>query len=374
MGRVLIVGASGVVGSAAVERFLAEDDREVVAVSRRRPEVDVSRPYEHIAVDLRDATATRAAFGALDDVEDVVYAALFEKPGVMEGWTERDQMDTNLAMLRNVLDAVLAATPGLRHVGVLQGTKAYGVHLHPIPIPARERFPRDPHENFYWLQQDHLAEQAAQHGFSWTILRPQLVVGSTLNAPMNMIPVIGVYGAICREEGLPFGFPGGAQWVWQTSDARIVAGALLWASRAEPARDEIFNITNGEVCEWHHLWPAIADALGLEPGPDTPRRLSTWLPEHADTWDRVVEAHGLRPLSLAEVVGDSHHYSDFIFVHGAQEAPPPALVSDVKIRAAGFTEVIDTEESFRHWLGVLMRRGVLPPATTGRPATAASRL
>jgi nucleoside-diphosphate-sugar epimerase len=371
MGTVLIAGASGVVGSAALERFLADDDRDVVAVSRREPEVDAARPYRHISVDLRDAGATREALAGLGDVEDVVYTALFEKPGVVGGWTEHDQMDTNLAMLRNVMESVMEASPRLQHVSLLQGTKAYGVHLHPIRIPARERLARDPHENFYWLQEDYIREQAATRDFSWTVFRPQLVVGATLNAPMNMIPVIGVYAAICREEGLPFGFPGGAQWVWQTSDARIVAGALLWSSTAPAARNETFNVTNGEVCEWHDLWPSIADAVGLEAAEDTPRQLSAFLPERAATWDRVVARHGLRPLPLGEVIGESHHYSDFIFVHGAEEPPPPALVSDVKLRAAGFTEVMDTEETFRHWLGLLVERGVLPPATADHGAAVA---
>jgi nucleoside-diphosphate-sugar epimerase len=368
MGTVLIVGASGVVGSAALERFLRDDDREVVAVSQREPEIDAARPYRHLSVDLRDAEAAREALAGLDDVEDVVYAALYEKPGVMEGWTERDQMDTNLAMLRNVLGPAMDASPALQHVSLLQGTKAYGIHLHPIPVPARERLPRDPHENFYWLQEDYVRDEADERGFAWTVIRPQLVVGSTLNAPMNMIPVIGVYGAICREEGLPFGFPGGARWVFQTSDARIVAGALRWASTSPAARNEHFNVTNGEVCDWRELWPAIAGTLGLEPVDDTPRQLSTWLIERAATWDRVVRHHDLRPLSLAEVVGESHHYSDFIFVHGAEEPPPPALVSDVKIRAAGFAEVIDTEETFRYWLTKLMDRRVLPPVQVGAAA------
>ncbi len=35
------------------------------------------------------------------------------------------------------------------------------MHLHPIPIPARERFPRDQHENFYWLQEDYIREKSA---------------------------------------------------------------------------------------------------------------------------------------------------------------------------------------------------------------------
>ena len=50
-------------------------------------------------------------------------------------------MDTNLQMLQNLLEPLLASAKGLKHVSLLQGTKAYGVHLHPIPIPARERFP-----------------------------------------------------------------------------------------------------------------------------------------------------------------------------------------------------------------------------------------
>jgi nucleoside-diphosphate-sugar epimerase len=362
MGKVLVVGASGVVGSAVAERFLAEDDREVVTVSRREPEIEAARPFRHVSADLRDAEAARAALSELDDVEDVVYTALFEKPGVMEGWTETDQMETNLAMLRNVLDPVLAASPGLQHVSMLQGTKAYGVHLHPITVPARERQPRDPHENFYWLQEDLLAAEADRHGFSWSIFRPQLIVGSTLDAPMNMIPVIGAYAAICRAEGLPFSYPGGGDWVFQTSDSRIVAGAIHWASRAPEARNEVFNITNGEVCEWHELWPSIAATVGLEPGEPRPLQLSAFLPEHAATWDKVVAENGLRQNSLAGLVGESHHYSDFIFTYGNEEIPP-TIVSDVKIRAAGFNEVMDTEETFRYWLDLLAERNILPTVT-----------
>ncbi|MCU1504775.1 MAG: short-chain dehydrogenase, partial [Ilumatobacteraceae bacterium] len=43
-GTVLVVGASGLVGSAAVERFLV-DGWDVIATSRRAPEVDSDRPF-----------------------------------------------------------------------------------------------------------------------------------------------------------------------------------------------------------------------------------------------------------------------------------------------------------------------------------------
>src|SRR6202012_4018545 len=43
-GKVLIVGASGLVGAAAIDRFTAAGGWEVVAVSRRRPETESEGP------------------------------------------------------------------------------------------------------------------------------------------------------------------------------------------------------------------------------------------------------------------------------------------------------------------------------------------
>ena len=93
---------------------------------------------------------------AAGDVTHVVYAALFEKPGLLPGWFERDQMETNQLMLRNLLDPLLGVAAGLEHVTLLQGTKAYGAHVEPMAVPGRERNPRHEHENFYWLQEDDL--------------------------------------------------------------------------------------------------------------------------------------------------------------------------------------------------------------------------
>ncbi|RBY80916.1 short-chain dehydrogenase [Geodermatophilus sp. TF02-6] len=358
-GTVLVAGASGLVGAACVDRFLA-DGWDVVAVSRRRPEVDSDRPFEHLAVDLRDEAATRTAVAGLAGVTHLVYAAVYEKPGLIPGWTEQDQMDTNLAMLRNLLEP-LTGVAALRHVTLLQGTKAYGIHLHPMRVPARERQPRDEHANFYWLQEDHLTDEAAGR-FDWTIMRPQLVVGPNTGVVMNLPPVIGAFAAICRAEGRPFGFPGGVPYVWEAVDTRLVADAIRWAAEAPAAAGRHFNLTNGEVFEWRDLWPALADALGVPAGPDEPLSLAEFLPAKADVWDGVVAEHGLRPIAMADLLGESHHYADFCFAYGATQPPPPAFVSTVEIKQAGFCGVMDTEESFVHWIRVLQDRRVLPPA------------
>ena len=361
-GTVLIAGASGLVGAAAVESF-QKAGYDVVAVSRRKPEVEGDTPFRHVALDLQDAAACKAAAGDLADVTHVVYTAVYEKPGLIAGWSERDQMDTNLAMLRNLMEPLAASATGLQHLSLLQGTKAYGIHLHPMRIPGRERQTRDQHDNFYWLQEDYVRAKSAAEGWSFSIWRPQLIVGPNHGVVMNLPPIIGAYAAIRREEGLPFSFPGGAAWVWEAVDTRLVANALVWGATSPNAVGQTFNLTNGEVFEWRDMWPALAEELGVEVGPDEPVQLATYLPEKADVWDAIVAKHGLRKVSMADLVGESHFYADFCFAYGAEGGLPAAFVSTVKIKQAGFTETSDTEETFRYWLRKLIERKILPPSS-----------
>lgn len=358
MGAVLVAGATGLVGEAALEEFAAQG-REVIAVSRRPPQVDV--PHRHLAVDLTDADACRTAFAGLSDVTHVVYAALFEKPGLVAGWQEVDQMETNLSMLQNLMEPLTAAAKGLKHVTLLQGTKAYGAHVKPrIPIPARERAPRDDHANFYWLQEDYLRAQSETHGFAWTIFRPQIIVGGAWGAAMNPLLAIGAYAAIQRELGRPFSYPGGAPHIMEMVDPRLLGPVFAWAAETPAAAGEAFNITNGDVYNWPDLWPTLADAVGLDRGADAPLRLAEYLPAHADVWDRIVARDGLQPIPLLRFLGESHHYADMLMRPGVESTALPILVSTVKLRQAGFHACYDTEDTLRHWLGVMADRRLLP--------------
>ena len=358
-GKVLIAGASGVVGSAALEAFL-EDGWEVIALSRRAPDIRNTRPFKHLRVDLRDEAAAREILAPLKDVSHIAFAALYELPGLISGWTDPAQMETNFVMLRNCVEPLINQSGTLEHVTIMQGTKAYGVHLHPMDIPARETAPRDPHANFYWLQEDYLRERGPGAGFSYTIMRPPMVVGGAIGAAMNMAPVLGVYAAICREEGRPFGFTGGAPYVWEALDSRVLAKAFLWAAQSRQAKNEVFNVSNGDVFDWRSAWPTIADALGVEVGEDTPMSLAEFLPTKSDTWDRIVDKHGLRKIALKDLLGESHFIADFCVLAGVTETPPPALMSTIKIHKAGFNEVCDTGEMFRYWLNDLIERNILP--------------
>ncbi|WP_312756189.1 NAD-dependent epimerase/dehydratase family protein, partial [Pulveribacter sp.] len=163
----LIVGATGVVGQACLRHFASLPGWHAIGVARRA--IALPAGATALQLDLQDAAACRAALSARDDITHVVYAAVYEQPGgLVGGWHDQDQMRINLHMLRNVIEPLDRPGGPLRHVTIMQGGKAYGVHIHPqIAVPARERWPRDAHENFYWLQEDFLRERQARSGNAW---------------------------------------------------------------------------------------------------------------------------------------------------------------------------------------------------------------
>ena len=169
---ILIAGASGVVGMAATEYFASLPDWQVMALSRRP--VSLPDGVVHVPVDLCDLTACESAAANLTGVTHVLFAALYELPELVAGWRDPRQMAVNEAMLKNLLDALTPKAKGLRHITILQGTKAYGGHVEPAPVPAKERWPRHWHENFYWLQEDLLRTRQPESSWTFSILRPQI--------------------------------------------------------------------------------------------------------------------------------------------------------------------------------------------------------
>ena len=75
--KVLVAGASGLIGVAAIEAFLSAG-WEVVGISRRKPYLPSGRDFDFISVDLRDRSAAHGALSSLADVTHVAYAAIYE--------------------------------------------------------------------------------------------------------------------------------------------------------------------------------------------------------------------------------------------------------------------------------------------------------
>ena len=364
--RYVVAGASGVVGLAAA-RHLARASRadgteasDVVAVSRRRP-LGLGGPLHH-ALDLEDAVACDVFARAHERTTHLVYAAVKEAPGLAPGWSDHELMRRNEAMFANLLDALVRHAPALEHVTLLQGTKAYGVHVDPdVPIPCRESSPRHPHENFYFLQEDALRARAASHTFGWTVLRPQIVFGDALGSNMNPLVAIAVHAALLRAAGEPLHHPGGLRHVSEAADAELVAQVIDWAGTAPAARNEIFNVANGDVFVWRDLWPVVAETLGMALGEDRRTSLHDHAVAHAATWAALVDQHGLAsPRDVVDVLGQSARYADMLLAGGRGPAAVPQLVSTVKLRQAGFAGCVDTEQMVVRLLRELQERRIVP--------------
>ena len=108
---------------------------------------------------------------------------------------------------------------------------------------------------------------------------------------MDLIPPLGVYAAMLREWGRPLDYPGGAPRVSQAVDVDLLARARSpGPARTDAARNEAFNVTNGDVFTWENVWPAIADALDMKPGQAVPLSLAQTFPQWIAPWEAQARA------------------------------------------------------------------------------------
>ena len=355
--KVVVFGALGLVGRSVIKALEPRADWQIVGVSRRS--ADFPTRAKFISLDLTDSQACRRTFAGADfaDVTHVVYAALHEQPQLIAGWRDPQQIETNTRMLVNALE-VLGMQPSLRHVTLLQGTKAYGAHIAPMRIPGREREPRHSGANFYWNQEDHLGELAARRRWTYSIMRPQVVCGFALGSPMNMISVLGVLAALQRERGEPLRFPGGAPCITQATDADLLARAILWAAETPGCANQTFNIANGDVMVWQEIFSVVAEVFGMPLAQPQPQRLADTMPARAGEWQQIVARYGLEGHMMDELIGASWQFADAVFGYGG--SPPDTVVSTVKARQFGFHECVDTEEMFVRQLSELQAARILP--------------
>lgn len=361
MVHVLIAGASGVIGTGAVEHFAGLPGWRVTALSRRRP-FTLATNYDHIVCDLTDADGCRRTVAALPPVTHLIYAAVSEAPGLISGWYDDAVIATNGRMFAHILDPLVGSRT-LRHVSLVQGAKAYGAHHHPTEVPAREDRPRDPHANFYWLHEDMLRARAAEASFTFTIFRPQVMLGTAPGAAMNPVVPIGAYAALCRELGRPFAFPGNGPTVWEMVDTGLLAQAFEWAAGADAAHGETFNITNGDVMVLEHAWPHLAKSFGLGTAGSLPPSLAALFgaPEVQEAWSRIAARHDLRIADLPTLLGESHHYLDLLLGARIGAKAVPVLLSTIKLRQAGFGACRDSLASLQASLERMVTLKLLPP-------------
>ncbi|MCM3688613.1 SDR family oxidoreductase [Kocuria rosea] len=334
----LVVGASGIAGSAIVEQLTAAPGWEVLALSRTPVP---GSPARHVAADLRSAESVAAALAG-ERPTHVFFTAWSRQA------TEAENIEVNASMLRNLL-AALDHAP-VEHVGLMTGLKhylgpfeAYGKGEMP-DTPFREEEPRLDVANFYYAQEDELWAAAGRQGFRWSVHRAHTVIGHAVGNAMNMGLTLAVQAAICRATGRPFVFPGSqTQWnsLTDMTDGALLAEHMVWAATTATAGNEAYNVVNGDVFRWRRMWPALAGFFGLEweGYQGAPRPLQEQMAGAEEVWARIVAEHGLVEPDLSRVASWWHTDADL-------GRPIEVLADMSKSRLAGFTGYRRTDDCF----------------------------
>jgi len=354
----LVVGASGIGGRYTARELLAHG--WTVYGLARTPPRDLPGLIP-VAADLLDtaglADALAASFG--DHGPTHVFITTW-----MRQASEAENIRVNAAMVRNLLDA-LAPRKSLRHVALVTGLKHY---LGPFEAyassgtlpdtPLRESQPRLPLENFYYAQEDEVYAAAARDRFTWTIHRPHTIIGLAVGNAMNLGTTLAVYASICKETGRPFQFPGSeAQWngLSDVTDARMLAKQLRWAADTDAARDEAFNITNGDYFRWSWLWRRLAAWFGVQAagfsGETQP--LEQIMANDQEVWRQIAQKNGLREADLGRLVSPWHTDLDL-------GRPLEVMTDMANSRRLGFAAWQATEDSFFDLFTALRAERLIP--------------
>ena len=349
----LVIGASGVAGN-NLAWHLRQRGWEVHGLARRPP-LDIEGVLP-IAADLLDSEFLQLALRGLRPTYVFITTWLRQK-------TEAENIRVNRAMVRNALDA-LSPSGSVRHVALVTGLKhylgpfeAYGKGTLPS-TPFREDQPRLALENFYYAQEDEVFAAAERDGFGWSVHRPHTIIGYALGNAMNMGVTLAVYATICRETGRPFLFPGSAaQWNGLTdmTDARLLARHLEWAATTDAARNQAFNVVNGDVFRWSWMWTRLAGWFELQPAsyPGEGIPLERQLFDAAPIWAEIARKHHLLQNDLSLVTSAWHTDADL--------GRPIEVITDMsKSRKLGFLEYQATDDSFFDLFERLREARIIP--------------
>ncbi|KAJ6730131.1 3-OXO-DELTA(45)-STEROID 5-BETA-REDUCTASE [Salix viminalis] len=312
----LVLGVTGISGNSLAEILPLSDTPggpwKVYGVARRsRPNWNEDHPVEYIQCDISNTAETQSKLSKLTDITHIFYVTWASKP------TEEENCEINGLMFRNVLQAVIPNAANLRH------------------------------------------EVAKKAGVTWSVHRPGIIFGFSPYSLMNMIVTLSVYAAICKHEGVPLIFRGSKE-AWDSysvaSDADLIAEQEIWACVDPNAQNEAFNIHNGDLFKWKHLWTILAQEFGIEKyGFEEGESSVTFAEKMKDkepVWEEIVRENQLLPNKLEQVGG--WWFADLMF-NG-----PGTVRCLNKSKEHGFLGFRNSKKSFVSWIDKMKAYKVVP--------------
>nr|BAH47641.1 progesterone 5beta reductase-B [Nicotiana tabacum] len=359
----LIIGVTGIVGNSLAEILPLADTPggpwKVYGVARRpRPSWNADHPIDYIQCDISNPEDTQSKLSLLTDVTHVFYVTWASRS------TEVENCEINGKMFQNVLSVIIPNCPNLRHICLQTGRKhylgpfeLYGKVAHDFPF--HEDLPRLDAPNFYYTLEDVLFKEVEKkEGLTWSVHRPGTIFGFSPYSLMNIVGTLCVYAAICKHEGLPLKFPGvKAAWDGYSdcSDADLIAEHQIWAAVDPYAKNEAFNVRNGDVFKWKHFWKVLAEQFGVEAAEfDEVNRctLAEMMKDKGPVWDEIVKENGLTPAKLEDV--GVWWFVDLIL---AGDCP---LDTMNKSKEHGFLGFRNSQKAFISWIDKVKAYKVVP--------------
>lgn len=350
----LVVGATGITGSNLAQELISNGWTTYGLA--RNPNSNISGLIP-VKADLLDEENLKTA------LEHISPTHIFFTTW-MRNATEEENIRVNSALVRNLLN-VLSPKKSIQHVALVTGLKhylgpfeAYAKEGSLPETPLREEQPRLEYPNFYYAQEDAVYEAAEIDSFTWSIHRPHTVIGYAVGNLMNMGTTLAIYASICKETGRKFIFPGSsAQWngLSDVTDARVLAKQLVWASTTGAAKNEAFNITNGDVFRWKWLWEKIADyfQIEFEGFENDIRPLEKELENDQELWANIAEKYDLKENNLSRISSAWHTDLDL-------GRPIEVMTDMAKSRKLGFTTFQSTADSFLDLFEKLKEEKIIP--------------
>ncbi|CAK9164643.1 unnamed protein product [Ilex paraguariensis] len=359
----LIIGVTGIVGNSLAEILPLADTPggpwKVYGVARRpRPSWNADHPVEYIQCDISDPEDTQSKLSNLNDVTHVFYVTWASRS------TEAENCEINGKLFRNVLQSIIPSAPNLQHICLQTGRKHY---LGPFELygkiahdpPFHEDLPRLDAPNFYYTLEDILFEEVEKkEGLTWSVHRPGTIFGFSPYSLMNIVGTLCVYAAICKHQGVPLRFPG-CKAAWDDysdcSDADLIAEHEIWAAVDPYAKNEAFNISNGDVFKWKHFWKVLAEQFEVECAEfEEGEKLSLveMMKGKESVWEEIVREKGLLPTKLEDV--GVWWFVDMMLGGGCM------LDTMNKSKEHGFVGFRNTKNAFLSWIDKVKAYKIVP--------------
>ncbi|KAL1534529.1 NineTeen Complex (NTC) component [Salvia divinorum] len=360
----LVVGVTGIVGNSMAEILPLSDTPggpwKVYGVARRpRPSWNEDHPVNYISCDVSDSDDVKAKLSPLTDITNIFYVTWTNRS------TEKENCEANGKMLKNVLNVVIPNCPNLKHICLLTGRKHYAGpfeslwKIQPHDPPFTEDLPRLDYPNFYYTLEDILFEEVGKKaGLTWSVHRPGIIFGFSPYGLMNFVGTLCAYAAICKHEGAVLRFPGcKAAWDGYSdcSDADLIAEHQIWAAVEPYAKNEAFNVSNGDVFKWKHFWKALAEQFEVECGEYEEGKvvkLQELMKDKGPVWDEIVRENGLLSNKLEDI--GNWWFTDLML----ENAVPLDTMN--KSKEHGFLGFRNSKNSFVSWIDKVKAFKIVP--------------